>query len=150
MKSRIGATLCMITCIFLTFMLTSHAKPTLGGIEAGTKFTLKVVDRREQPGRVPSWIPRYRIGQNVTFKIGENGQLKMPGSGISLMFLYWNGSEGNDYMKAPSASAGDKRIFGSLHKDPSTGKPAMISIRFYGTSYKNRVLKFEEVNYIFK
>jgi hypothetical protein len=150
MKSRISTTLCLITCIFLTSMLTSHARPTLGGIEAGTKFTLKVVDRWEQPGRIPPWMPHYRIGQHVTFKIGKNGQLKIPCSDISLMFLYWNGSEGNDYMRAPAIGAGDKRIFASLHKDPSTGKPTMISIRFFGTNYKNMALNFQEVNYIFK
>ena len=149
MNSRIRTTLCLITC-FLAFTLTSHAEPTMGGMKAGTKVTLKVVDRWEEPGRIPSWMPRYRIGQKVTFEIGKNGELKIPCAGISLMLLYFNGSEGNDYMRAPAIGAGDKRIFGSLHNNPSTGKPMMISIRFYGTIYKNMVIKFEEVNYIFK
>lgn len=66
------------------------------------------------------------------------------------MLLYVNGSEGNDYQRVPAIGEGDKRIFASLQKDPSTGNPMMISIRFYGTTYKNMILKFEEVNYIFK
>lgn len=150
MESRIRATLFLLTCILFAFTLNSHADPAPGGIKAGTKFTLKVVDRWELPGLIPSWMPRYRIGQKVTFEIGKNGELKIPGAGISLMFLYWNGSEGNDYMRAPAISGGDKRIFGSLQKDPSTGRPMMVSMRFYGTTYKNIILNFEEVNYIFK
>ncbi len=149
MKSRIHRTLCLIICIFSAFILTGYAGPTVGGIKAGTKVTLKVVDRWGLRGYTPSWVPRYRVGQKVTFEIGKNGALKMPCAGISLPFLYWNGSEGNDYMRVPAVGGGDKRIFASLRKDPSTGEPMMISIRFFGTTYKNMALDFEDVNYIF-
>lgn len=79
-----------------------------GGFAPGKEFTFKVTNVTCAKGTltggtvkasVPSGIPKFRKGQNVTFKIGSKGQLTGPGFSTSYLS---GGAVSNAYADAQS------------------------------------------------
>lgn len=124
---------------------------TYGDFEPGQTFTLKVTDKesirtenddvdRDVP--VPKDLPRFQIGDAITFSIGPKGALKGPGFTIRYrededrLNLYSNNPSG-------SASKGDTATI----RKGSKGKPTKGTLVFYKYRFSGFKLITNSVTY---
>ena len=129
---------------------------TYGGFTAKQKFSFKVstaaslktVGFKVSKAPVPDGIPKFKVGQNITFIIGSWGELTGPG--FSIPFLKKGTSAGgNGYSNIVPGST-KSPIVAVVLKDSVTGAPAHVNIIFSKYSVKGTTVTTNAVTYDFE
>ena len=148
----------LILCGSLITMVSAQdvnpVSKTYGGFAVGKKFTLTVQTANssksvgtdvETKVPIPEGIPRFKVGQKVTFTIGRNGELTGPDFSIA----YLNSTSiANSYAKQPTQKTASP-VSGAVFKD-SSGKPIATTITFYQYRVTNYKLSVNLVGYVLK
>jgi hypothetical protein len=152
----------LILCGSLVVTLPAQAEAapvkTFGGFAPGRKITLTVqqmsstvasgtqLDTSKVP--VPEGIPKYKLGQKVTFTIGTKGELICPNVSGNKTLISFLGSvsNANSYAKQATQKTPSPSI-ASIFKD-SAGKPVGASLTFYLYRINGYKLVISRVNYL--
>ena len=130
------------------------AATTFGDFTAGQTFTFTVTERHTARTKgfhvtknvgVPNGIPDFKIGDQVKFTIGSNGQLKGPGFNIT-----YRRDEGkvNVYAKYPSATT-TKGSGAVVSKSPKN-KPVKVAMTFNRLNFSGIIPVTTTVDYVMK
>jgi hypothetical protein len=129
--------------------------PTFGGFAKGYKFSLHVTEAQSvsvtgqvttDPAPIPAGVPKFKVGQSVTFTIGAKGELT--GTGFKILFLPGAASiASNGYANPPSAK-NPQPFIATVFKNTTSGLPSAASLNFFTFKRKGFVFTVNSVTYI--
>ncbi|MDB6078504.1 MAG: hypothetical protein JWO82_2251 [Akkermansiaceae bacterium] len=131
--------------------------PTFGGFAKGAKFSLNVTDFDSSsitgqvttnPAPIPAGVPKFKVGQKVSFTIGPKGELT--GTGFKILFLPGSASiASNGYINLPSAK-NPQPFAATVFKNTTTGAPSGAALNFFTFKRKGIIFTVSAVTYILK
>ena len=141
----------------LPFSQVRAAEPkTFGGFTAKQKFSFKVdiaaslktVGLKVSKAPIPDGIPKFKVGQKVTFTIGSKGELTGPGFSIPF-FKKGTSATANGYTNVTPGYT-KSPIVAIVLKDSVNGAPAHVNIIFSKYSVKGTTVTTNSVTYDFE
>ncbi len=130
--------------------------PTFGGLAKGLKFTLPVTYRSSDAVvgttggtattvPVPADIPKFNVGQSVTFVIGAKGELT--GSGFKIPYVASSGNVSVSYATIPTRAKPQPNA--GIVFNNALGSPDGVSLTFISFKIKKLVPTVTTVEYTF-
>lgn len=135
-------------------LVSAHAAPgkTYGGFAPKKKFVLVVVDREsvrtegfsvKRNAKIPKGIPKFSIGDNVTFKIGLKGNLLIDESRIK----FREGTDRVNYYSNKAPSESEEGNVATVRKGPKGKNATSAEITFYTYKTEGFTLITNRVTY---